>query len=148
MIREVQAETTEPPSSPCACSKVARKPSILFLWRSRANARCAAAATMHVDKDACRSRGLIVTNVVAVFATDSADHAGGILVAMLRKVAAADAYIRSRRWTANTRQRLPSRHQGEQQAGGDRGAGQYLLPRRVHLGNCRCKLCHVEYLFH
>lgn len=55
----------------------------------------------HVDLDTCRRRGLAVTNAGAAFAADSADYAVGLLVAVLRRVAAADAFVRSGRWAAD-----------------------------------------------
>lgn len=48
----------------------------------------------HVDLAACRRRGLSVTNAGAAFAVDSVDYAVGLLVAVLRRVAAAEAYVR------------------------------------------------------
>ncbi|XP_047067880.1 glyoxylate/hydroxypyruvate reductase HPR3-like [Lolium rigidum] len=45
----------------------------------------------HVDLAACRRRGLSLTNAGAAFAVDSADYAVGLLIAVLRQVAAAEA---------------------------------------------------------
>lgn len=55
----------------------------------------------HVDLGACRRRGLAVTNAGGAFAADSADYAVGLLVAVLRRVAAADAFVRRGRWAAD-----------------------------------------------
>ncbi|KAK1677199.1 hypothetical protein QYE76_038047 [Lolium multiflorum] len=55
----------------------------------------------HVDLDTCRSRGLSVTNAGPAFAVDSADYAVGLVVAVLRRVASADAYVRRGRWAAD-----------------------------------------------
>ncbi|KQJ81656.1 glyoxylate/hydroxypyruvate reductase HPR3 [Brachypodium distachyon] len=55
----------------------------------------------HVDLEACRRRGLCVTNAGAAFSVDSADYAVGLVVAALRRVAAADAFVRSGRWAVN-----------------------------------------------
>ncbi|KAM0844383.1 hypothetical protein ACQ4PT_057085 [Festuca glaucescens] len=55
----------------------------------------------HVDLDTCRNRGLSVTNAGPAFAVDSADYAVGLVVAVLRRVAAADAYVRRGRWAAD-----------------------------------------------
>ncbi|KAM0844382.1 hypothetical protein ACQ4PT_057084 [Festuca glaucescens] len=49
----------------------------------------------HVDLTAFRRRELSVTNAGAAFAVDSADYATGLLVAVLRRVAAANAYVLS-----------------------------------------------------
>lgn len=55
----------------------------------------------HVDLDACRRRGVAVTNAGAAFSVDSADYAVGLVVAVLRRVAAAETHLRRGRW-ANT----------------------------------------------
>jgi hydroxypyruvate reductase 2 len=55
----------------------------------------------HVDLDVCRRRGLSVTNAGPAFAVDSADYAVGLVVAVLRRLAAADAYVRRGRWAAD-----------------------------------------------
>ena len=55
----------------------------------------------HVDLDACRRRGIAVTNAGAAFAVDSADYAVGLVVAVLRRLAASDAYVRQGRWAAD-----------------------------------------------
>jgi hydroxypyruvate reductase 2 len=54
----------------------------------------------HVDLDVCRRRGLSVTNAGPAFAVDSADYAVGLVVAVLRRLSAADAYVRRGRWAA------------------------------------------------
>ncbi|KAJ1257070.1 hypothetical protein BS78_06G007300 [Paspalum vaginatum] len=55
----------------------------------------------HVDLGACRRRGLAVTNAGDAFAADSADYAVGLLVAVLRRLAAAEAYLRRGGWAAD-----------------------------------------------
>jgi glyoxylate/hydroxypyruvate reductase len=55
----------------------------------------------HVDLDACHHRGIVVTNTSGVFSVDSADYAVGLVIAVLCRVAAADAYIRRGRWAAD-----------------------------------------------
>lgn len=55
----------------------------------------------HVDLRACRRRGLAVTNAGAAFSVDSADYAVGLVVAVLRRVAAAEAHLRSGRWATD-----------------------------------------------
>jgi hydroxypyruvate reductase 2 len=55
----------------------------------------------HVDLDVCRRRGLSVTNAGPAFAVDSADYAVGLVVAVLRRLAAADSYVRRGRWAAD-----------------------------------------------
>uniref|UniRef100_A0A0E0KM37 D-isomer specific 2-hydroxyacid dehydrogenase NAD-binding domain-containing protein n=1 Tax=Oryza punctata TaxID=4537 RepID=A0A0E0KM37_ORYPU len=55
----------------------------------------------HIDHAACRRRGIRVTNTSEVFAPDVADYAVGLVVAVLRRVAAAEAYLRRGRWAAD-----------------------------------------------
>ncbi|KAM3373113.1 hypothetical protein ACQJBY_019831 [Aegilops geniculata] len=55
----------------------------------------------HVDLAACRRRGIAVTNAGAAFAVDSADYGVGLVVAVLRRLAAAEAYVRGGKWAAD-----------------------------------------------
>jgi hypothetical protein len=55
----------------------------------------------HVDLLACRRRGLAVTNAGAAFSVDSADYAVGLVVAVLRRVAAAEAHLRRGGWATD-----------------------------------------------
>jgi len=55
----------------------------------------------HVDLDACRRRGLAVTNAGDAFSADSADYAVGLLIAVLRRIAAAEAYLLRGRWATD-----------------------------------------------
>ncbi|TVT97652.1 hypothetical protein EJB05_57102, partial [Eragrostis curvula] len=55
----------------------------------------------HVDLDACRHRGLAVTNAGEAFAADSADYGVGLVLAVMRRVAAADSYVRRGRWATD-----------------------------------------------
>ncbi|KAL6650231.1 hypothetical protein ACP70R_009156 [Stipagrostis hirtigluma subsp. patula] len=55
----------------------------------------------HVDLAACRRRGIRVTNAGDAFSADAADFAVGLVVAALRRVAAADAYVRRGGWAAH-----------------------------------------------
>lgn len=54
----------------------------------------------HVDLAACRRRGIAVTNAGAAFAVDTADYGVGLVVAVLRRLAAAEAHVRAGRWAA------------------------------------------------
>lgn len=54
----------------------------------------------HINLGACRRRGIAVTNAQNAFSADAADYAVGLLVAVLRRVAAADAYVRRGAWAA------------------------------------------------
>lgn len=53
----------------------------------------------HVDLDFCRRRGITVTNASAAFAEDAADCAVALLIDVLRRVSAADRFVRSGSWS-------------------------------------------------
>ncbi|KAK4786729.1 hypothetical protein SAY86_010562 [Trapa natans] len=52
----------------------------------------------HVDLDYCRRRGITVTNASVAFAEDVADHAVTLLIDVLRRISAADRFVRSGSW--------------------------------------------------
>nr|KJB20778.1 hypothetical protein B456_003G164500 [Gossypium raimondii] len=52
----------------------------------------------HIDLPACWSRGIVVTNVSLAFAEDVADCAVGLLIDVLRRISAADRFVRGRLW--------------------------------------------------
>ncbi|KAK8578754.1 hypothetical protein V6N13_142024 [Hibiscus sabdariffa] len=52
----------------------------------------------HIDLPACRSRGIVVTNASSAFAEDVADCAVGLLIDVLRRISAADRFVRGRIW--------------------------------------------------
>ncbi len=51
-----------------------------------------------VDLEAARGRGVRVTNTPDVLTEDVADFAVGLMIATMRKIAAADRYVRDGRW--------------------------------------------------
>ncbi|KAJ3706164.1 hypothetical protein LUZ61_009869 [Rhynchospora tenuis] len=59
---------------------------------------CTTAGVNHIDVDACRKRGIAVTNAGEMFTPDAADFAVGLLVDVLRKVTMADRYVRNGLW--------------------------------------------------
>lgn len=63
----------------------------------------------HIDLDACRRRGIVVTNAGGAFSVDSADYAVGLVVAVVRRVAAADGYVRRGRWAMDGRYPLATK---------------------------------------
>lgn len=67
----------------------------------------------HVDLDACRRRGLAVTNAGDAFSADSADYAVGLLIAVLRRIAAAEAYLRRGRWATDGEYPLATKVSGK-----------------------------------
>ncbi|KAF8019757.1 hypothetical protein BT93_G0446 [Corymbia citriodora subsp. variegata] len=52
----------------------------------------------HIDLPECRRRGVAVANAGEVFSDDVADAAVGLALAVLRKVSAADRFVRRGRW--------------------------------------------------
>ncbi|KAK8307276.1 hypothetical protein V6Z11_D03G182700 [Gossypium hirsutum] len=52
----------------------------------------------HIDLPACWSRGIVVTNASLAFAEDVADCAVGLLIDVLRRISAADRFVRGRLW--------------------------------------------------
>lgn len=55
----------------------------------------------HIDLAECRRRNIAVTNVGNIFSDDVADHAIGLLIDLLRKISAADRYVRQGLWGTN-----------------------------------------------
>jgi glyoxylate reductase len=51
-----------------------------------------------VDLEACRRRGVVVTNTPGVTSASTADLTLGLLLAVRRRIAAGDAFVRSGRW--------------------------------------------------
>lgn len=54
----------------------------------------------HIDLDACRRRGVLVTNTPGVLTDATADHAVALLLAAARRVAEGDRLIRAGGWRA------------------------------------------------
>lgn len=52
----------------------------------------------HIDLAECARRGVSVANSGEVYSTDVADHAVGLLIDVLRRVSAAERYVRSGSW--------------------------------------------------
>ncbi|WVZ83169.1 hypothetical protein U9M48_030342 [Paspalum notatum var. saurae] len=67
----------------------------------------------HVDLAACRRRGVRVTNAGDAYSADAADYAVGLAVAALRRVAAADAFVRRGGWSARGEYPLATKVSGK-----------------------------------
>ncbi|XP_027083094.1 glyoxylate/hydroxypyruvate reductase HPR3-like [Coffea arabica] len=52
----------------------------------------------HIDLAECRRRGIRVTNAGDAFADDAADYAVGLLIETLRRISAADRFVRAGSW--------------------------------------------------
>ncbi|KAF3570322.1 hypothetical protein F2Q69_00063481 [Brassica cretica] len=59
---------------------------------------CTSVGTNHVDLAECKRRGIAVTNAGEAFSEDVADCAVGLLISVLRRIPAADRYVRSGNW--------------------------------------------------
>lgn len=60
---------------------------------------CTSVGVDHVDLAECKRRGIVVTNAGNAFSDDTADCAVGLLISVLRRIPAADRYVRSGNWT-------------------------------------------------
>jgi glyoxylate/hydroxypyruvate reductase len=52
----------------------------------------------HIDLDACALRGVAVANAGRIYSVDVADHAVGMLIDVLRRVSAAERFVRRGLW--------------------------------------------------
>ncbi|XP_013693687.2 glyoxylate/hydroxypyruvate reductase HPR3 [Brassica napus] len=59
---------------------------------------CTSVGTDHVDLPECNRRGIAVTNAGEAYSEDVADYAVGLLISFLRRIPAADRYVRSGEW--------------------------------------------------
>ncbi|KAL4311257.1 hypothetical protein GQ457_01G055650 [Hibiscus cannabinus] len=75
-------------------------PHIIQLLPSLQLVVTASAGTNHIDLNECRRLGIAVTNAAGVFSDDAADAAVGLLIDVLRKISAADRFVRHRLWPA------------------------------------------------
>ncbi|CAL5034070.1 unnamed protein product [Urochloa decumbens] len=90
----------------------------------------------HVDLEACRRRGLTVTNAGGAFSVDSADYAVGLVVAVLRRVAAAEAYVRRSRWATDGDYPLATKVSGKRVGIVGLGRIGSLMARRLAAFGC------------
>ncbi|KAI3834814.1 hypothetical protein MKW92_022862 [Papaver armeniacum] len=67
----------------------------------------------HIDLVKCRRRGIVIGNAGGIYSEDVADLAVGLLIDALRKMSAADRYVRSGLWALNGNYPLGSRLSGK-----------------------------------
>jgi len=65
-----------------------------------------------IDLDACRSRGIIVTNAGSVNAVDVAEHAFALILDVARAVTAGDRHVRAGKWLTEGRMKPTRRLAG------------------------------------
>ncbi|WVZ83175.1 hypothetical protein U9M48_030347 [Paspalum notatum var. saurae] len=90
----------------------------------------------HVDLAQCARRGVAVAGAGAVFSVDVADHAVGLLLAVLRRVAAADRYVRAGLWAARGDYPLVSKLSGKRVGIIGLGSIGTLVARRLEAFGC------------
>lgn len=59
---------------------------------------CTSVGLDHIDLAECKRRGVVVTNAGNAFSEDVADSAVGLLISVLRRIPAADRFVRSGNW--------------------------------------------------
>ncbi|VYS45859.1 unnamed protein product [Arabidopsis thaliana] len=59
---------------------------------------CTSVGIDHIDLAACKRRGIVITNAGNAFSDDVADCAVGLLISVLRRIPAADRYVRAGNW--------------------------------------------------
>lgn len=67
----------------------------------------------HIDMIECRRRGISVTNVGSAYSEDVADIAVGLFIDVLRKISAADRYVRQGLWSSEGNYPLGSKLGGK-----------------------------------
>ncbi|OEL19439.1 Glyoxylate/hydroxypyruvate reductase HPR3 [Dichanthelium oligosanthes] len=67
----------------------------------------------HVDLAQCARRGVAVAGAGEIFSVDVADHAVGLLIAVLRRVSTADRFVRAGLWPAEGDYPLTSKLSGK-----------------------------------
>ncbi|KAJ1701761.1 hypothetical protein LUZ63_001540 [Rhynchospora breviuscula] len=55
----------------------------------------------HIDLEACREKGVAVTNAGSTYSPDAADFAVGLLVDVLRQISMGDRFVRKGLWPVN-----------------------------------------------
>ncbi|KAI3840559.1 hypothetical protein MKX03_018093 [Papaver bracteatum] len=67
----------------------------------------------HIDLVKCRQRGIVIGNAGGIYSEDVADLAVGLLIDVLRRISAADRYVRASLWALNGNYPLGSRLSGK-----------------------------------
>ncbi|CAL5036086.1 unnamed protein product [Urochloa decumbens] len=81
-------------------------PSIAFVFST-------GAGVDHIDLRECARRGVAVANSGTVYSADVADHAVGMLIDVLRRISAAERFVRSGLWPAHGEYPLGTKVRGK-----------------------------------
>ncbi|KAF5466921.1 hypothetical protein F2P56_016802 [Juglans regia] len=90
----------------------------------------------HIDLSECRRLGIAVADAGEVFSEDVADMAVGLLIDLLRKVSAADRYVRQGLWAAKGDYPLGSKLGGKQIGIVGLGSIGFLVAKRLEAFGC------------
>lgn len=90
----------------------------------------------HVDLAQCARRGVAVAGAGGTFSVDVADHAVGLLVAVLRRIAAADRYVRAGLWLAQGDYPLTAKLSGKRVGILGLGSVGSLVAKRLQAFGC------------
>lgn len=105
----------------------------------------------HIDLVECRRRGIKVTSAGDAFSEDVADYAVGLLIDVLRRVSAADRYVRAGLWPARGEFSLGSKLGGKRVGIVGLGSIGSLVAKRLEAFGCiiaynsRSKKPHVAF---
>ncbi|XP_071717838.1 glyoxylate/hydroxypyruvate reductase HPR3-like [Rutidosis leptorrhynchoides] len=107
----------------------------------------------HIDLCECKRLGIKVTNAASAFSEDVADSAVGLLIDVLRKVSAADRFVRAGLWPQNGDYLLGNKLGGKQVGIVGMGSIGLNVAKRLHAFGCiisytsRNKKPHLTYPF-
>ncbi|KAK9275998.1 hypothetical protein L1049_005529 [Liquidambar formosana] len=90
----------------------------------------------HIDLAECRRRGIAVTNAGSAFSEDVADYAVGLLIDVLRRLSAADRYVRSGSWPVKGEYPLGSKLGGKRVGIVGLGSIGYEIAKRLEAFGC------------
>ncbi|XP_073134119.1 glyoxylate/hydroxypyruvate reductase HPR3-like [Henckelia pumila] len=116
--------------TPVTSDDLDRYPAVEFLVGSSAGVN-------HVDLDACRRRGIRVTSAGDVFSDDVADYAVGLVIDVLRRVSAADRFVRASSWAAGETYAVASKVSGKRVGIVGLGSIGSRVAKRLEAFGCR-----------
>ncbi|CAN8312072.1 unnamed protein product [Cochlearia groenlandica] len=97
---------------------------------------CTSVGVDHVNLAECKRRGVSVTNAGDAFSEDVADFAVGLLISVLRRVPAADRYVRSGGWAKSGDFQLGFKVSGKRVGIVGLGSIGFLISKRLEPFGC------------